>query len=483
MKDFLTRIAGLRAGITGGLMGGMKTALAFLCAFALAFGFTACPSGDDDTPTYTVTFNSNGGTAVEAQTVTEGGTATAPAAPTKAAGAGFYVGTPAASTLAGWYKEAALTTQWDFDTDTVTADITLYAKWTGGAIDTTTQTGTTVIDKAVAWLTANAAADTLYTLVLGENIPAQGTVTLNDAAFHDASGVTLTLTTIDAATRSVTIDSTGGSLFRLEGRKPKTLVLDGAVKLIGKENNTDSLVSVGGGAALELKGSAQITGNLVPHGGRGAGVYVESGGTLTMSGGSVISGNSANEGGGVLCTGEFTMESGGISGNTSTNGGGGVSIMVNGRFTMNGGSISGNTAHDGENDGTGGGIQMEGNAVTIINGGTISGNRAGGTGDDGGGGIMLYEGTLTINGGEIRGNTSATRGGGISIAAVYGNGADLVLSGGTVYGSNSGDASNTAGTFGASLYVASGTAKYGGGADIPFDEDGGRAASATLTGR
>jgi hypothetical protein len=314
-------------------------------------------------------------------------------------------------------------------------------------------------------------------------------VTLNDAAFHDARGVTLTLTTTDAAARSITIDSTGGSLFRLEGGKPKTLVLDGAVKLAGKPDNTDSLVRVGGGAALELKGSAQITGNLVPPGGRGAGVYVESGGTLTMSGSSVISGNSANEGGGVLCTGEFTMESGGISGNTSTNGGGGVSIMVNGRFTMNGGSISGNTAHDGENDGTGGGIQMEGNAVAIIiNGGTISGNHAGGTGDDGGGGIMLYEGTLTINGGEIRGNTSATRGGGISIAAVYGNGADIVLSGGTVYGSNSGDASNTAGTFGASLSVETpsfpgGTAKYSNGAAIPLDEDGGRAASATLTGR
>lgn len=30
----------------------------------------------------------------------------------------------------GWYKDAAFTQLWDFDTDTVTADITLYAKWT-----------------------------------------------------------------------------------------------------------------------------------------------------------------------------------------------------------------------------------------------------------------------------------------------------------------------------------------------------------------
>jgi uncharacterized repeat protein (TIGR02543 family) len=70
-------------------------------------------------PSYTVTFNVDGGTpAPAAQTVAEGGTVTAPAAPAKA---GYAFG--------GWHKEAALTTLWDFDTDTVTADISLYAKW------------------------------------------------------------------------------------------------------------------------------------------------------------------------------------------------------------------------------------------------------------------------------------------------------------------------------------------------------------------
>jgi uncharacterized repeat protein (TIGR02543 family) len=32
-------------------------------------------------------------------------------------------------TFEGWYKEATLTNAWDFETDTVTEDITLYAKW------------------------------------------------------------------------------------------------------------------------------------------------------------------------------------------------------------------------------------------------------------------------------------------------------------------------------------------------------------------
>ncbi|WP_241674723.1 InlB B-repeat-containing protein [Paenibacillus luteus] len=71
-------------------------------------------------PTYTVTFNSQGGSPVAGLTgVTAGAKIAAPANPTKA---GF--------TFAGWYKEASGATEWQFGTDTVTANVTLYAKWT-----------------------------------------------------------------------------------------------------------------------------------------------------------------------------------------------------------------------------------------------------------------------------------------------------------------------------------------------------------------
>jgi uncharacterized repeat protein (TIGR02543 family) len=71
------------------------------------------------TVTYTVTFEADGGTPVPTvQTVVEGGTVTEPAAPVKA---GYNFG--------GWFKEVALTSPWVFATDTVTAAITLYAKW------------------------------------------------------------------------------------------------------------------------------------------------------------------------------------------------------------------------------------------------------------------------------------------------------------------------------------------------------------------
>lgn len=68
--------------------------------------------------TYTVTYNSVGGSAVDSETVDAGTTATEPTAPTKT---GF--------TFDGWYKEAQYITEWDF-TDPVNENLTLYAKWT-----------------------------------------------------------------------------------------------------------------------------------------------------------------------------------------------------------------------------------------------------------------------------------------------------------------------------------------------------------------
>jgi uncharacterized repeat protein (TIGR02543 family) len=78
----------------------------------------------------TVTFNANGGSTVASVTVASGEKVSAPTpAPTKS---GY--------TFGGWYKEAALTTAWSFTTDVVTANITLYAKWTEAVVVTHTVT-------------------------------------------------------------------------------------------------------------------------------------------------------------------------------------------------------------------------------------------------------------------------------------------------------------------------------------------------------
>ena len=67
---------------------------------------------------YTVTFNSNGGSSVSSISVASGNKLTKPVDPTKE---GF--------TFAGWYTDAALINAYDFDKN-VTVAFTLYAKWT-----------------------------------------------------------------------------------------------------------------------------------------------------------------------------------------------------------------------------------------------------------------------------------------------------------------------------------------------------------------
>jgi uncharacterized repeat protein (TIGR02543 family) len=67
-----------------------------------------------------VLFESNGGSPVSPVLgVNKGDTINKPAEPTKTG-----------NTFVGWFKEAGLTNEWKFNTDTVTESITLYAKWT-----------------------------------------------------------------------------------------------------------------------------------------------------------------------------------------------------------------------------------------------------------------------------------------------------------------------------------------------------------------
>ena len=68
--------------------------------------------------THTVTFDSNGGTAVESQQVVNSGYASEPSKPTKDG-----------KVFIGWYTDPELTTKFNFSSIPITSDITLYAKW------------------------------------------------------------------------------------------------------------------------------------------------------------------------------------------------------------------------------------------------------------------------------------------------------------------------------------------------------------------
>ncbi|MDF2838104.1 MAG: inlA, partial [Paenibacillus sp.] len=72
--------------------------------------------------TYSVSFESNGGTAVAAQAVKPGAVASEPAVPTRN---GY--------TFGGWYADSALSQAYSFEAS-VTGELTLYAKWTANPI-------------------------------------------------------------------------------------------------------------------------------------------------------------------------------------------------------------------------------------------------------------------------------------------------------------------------------------------------------------
>ncbi len=91
-----------------------------LCAAALTGSLAACGNGsDEDKVTYTVTFDTDGGSAVASQTVEEGSYATRPEEdPTKE---GFVFG--------NWYADEDLEDPFEFETTVISEDTTVYASW------------------------------------------------------------------------------------------------------------------------------------------------------------------------------------------------------------------------------------------------------------------------------------------------------------------------------------------------------------------
>jgi uncharacterized repeat protein (TIGR02543 family) len=140
--------------------------------------------------TYTVAFDSQGGSAVDSQTVPHDGKVTKPTDPTKPGYA-----------FAGWYKEPGYTNPWVFDADTVTANVTLYAKWTrtynitfnknsSGA--TGTMAKQTIASGSSANLTANAFIRTGWTFA-GWAKTSGGAVEYADQASYTMGTANVTL--------------------------------------------------------------------------------------------------------------------------------------------------------------------------------------------------------------------------------------------------------------------------------------------------
>lgn len=100
--------------------------ITLICAVCLCL--TACNNdinnnnnnndGNDDPITHTVSFDSQGGSAVASAIVIDGNPVRLPETPVRD---GYF--------LTGWFLDITTTNQWDFENDRVISDITLYAGW------------------------------------------------------------------------------------------------------------------------------------------------------------------------------------------------------------------------------------------------------------------------------------------------------------------------------------------------------------------
>ncbi|MDR0470352.1 MAG: InlB B-repeat-containing protein [Nitrososphaerota archaeon] len=296
-----------------------------------------------------------------------------------------------------------------------------------------------------------------------------------------------------------------GAVSNAASNAPVVITLDKEIGLTGGAliipANKDITIRSNGNVEFELFGASgastitvenqgilTLAGIVVTHvsGASGEGVYVQSGGKLTLTSGK-ISGNAGN---GVYHSGNFTMTGGMIANNRDC--GVYINSAYNSNFTMTGGEISGNrvgvflespyaiphyfnmtggkisgntgigvnnyrgifTMTGGEVSGNGdGGVTNSG--VFIMSNGKISGNTVSSfsyTVDNGGGGVHNTA-TFTMSGGEISNNTVAERyndnGGGVWTNGIF------TMTGGAI--------SKNSATNGGGVYVSSGIFNLYGG--------------------
>jgi hypothetical protein len=280
-----------------------------------------------------------------------------------------------------------------------------------------------------------------YTITVIGDVMVTGRTT---ATFGTVSDVEVTLNGnngklyLGSQGRLLTIDS-----FQTVIIDSPTLTLQGLSEE-DKLNNNDSLVRVNAGGNLELK-NGNIINNTNYIGGNptsryGGGVYVASGGSFTMSGGT-IKGNTSDS----RSNGNTSVYI-----NSDSRGGG---VYVNGgSFTMTAGTIEDNKAFSvsGASGGTnrassqsrGGGVYVESGSFTM-SGGTISKNKSENSSSTNtnsrGGGVCVNGGSFTMSGGEIKGNTSTS--GSVTNATgsySYGYGGGVAVEGGGSFTMTSG---------------------------------------------
>ena len=246
----------------------------------------------------------------------------------------------------------------------------------------------------------------------------------------------------------------GGGVYVGNGA---TFTMSDEAKVVGNETNGDGGgIYVENGGSADLKGSASVTNNC---GSEGGGIYVANNGVLKLTDSASVTNNtgggiygykgseillqagnsgqikvSANQGdAGIRANGKLTLEGRSDASDSifiSENKIGGI-YSENGSLTISGSTISGNTGYQG--------VCAKGENISLtISDSIISGNNVGG--------IYMGSGTGTVKNTKITGNQARRGGGGIYIVL----GGKMILSDVEITG-------NSAGTQGGGIYQTGAT--------------------------
>ena len=243
---------------------------------------------------------------------------------------------------------------------------------------------------------------------------------------------------------------------------------NGPVTVTGGTTNDNTAANEGGGlwngSGLMTVVDHTVDGNtasgndaMVAGAAGGGGIYNE-GGTLDLSGSTMIINNVADgaqsTGGGILnAAGTLTANGITIMDNTSNRAGGGIETNGGGAVTLTDVSLDSNdtgVVTGTGAPGNGGGLHVSGNSTINVTGGTVNMNTAASEG----GGLWNGTGTLTVDATTIDGNTAS------GASADNGGGGIYALNGGTVNLVNGATVSNN---------IANGTSGSGGGILVDVD--------------
>jgi uncharacterized repeat protein (TIGR02543 family) len=343
----------------------------------------------------------------------------------------------------GWYKDADCNNQWSFVVDTVTGDITLYAKWL------TVYTVTFNADNGTPPPPRQRIIDG-DKVIKPENIFKEGYNL--EGWYKDVSYINLWDFENDTVTDNIILFAKWGPPIIVSGNtlaeklqwlstnatSNSTYILE--VTSVYEDLPPQYLYYIDkNNITIRLKGIGSS--RTIALSGNGSLFSIGNGVTLILDENLILSGRNNNTTSLVQVNsdGKLVMNQGvEITGNTSSSYygyGGGVHVWDNGTFTMNGGKISGNTASNGSSyEGSGGGVFVNGGGYVMNGGGYVSG------------------GTFTMNGGEISDNTSSkfSNGGGVYV------GGNSVVRGGTFTMTGAKISGNSAGNGGGVSIAGSG---------------------------